>query len=58
MCGWLKDRYGLRRQIVPVALTAMLTHRARETARRAMEAMMRMVKRDVAKLQAAFDGNA
>jgi len=58
MCGWLKDRYGLRWQIVPLVLTAMLLDRDRDKAQRAMEAMMQMVKLDVAKLQAAFDGEA
>lgn len=58
MCGWLKDRYGLRWQIVPLVLTAILLDRDRDKAQRAMEAMMQMVKLDVAKLQAAFDGEA
>jgi predicted 3-demethylubiquinone-9 3-methyltransferase (glyoxalase superfamily) len=58
LCGWLKDRYGLRWQVVPLALTAMLMDPDRDKARRAMEAMMQMVKLDVATLQAAFDGEA
>jgi len=36
----------------------MLTDQDREKARRAMEAMMQMAKLDVAKLQAAFGGEA
>jgi predicted 3-demethylubiquinone-9 3-methyltransferase (glyoxalase superfamily) len=57
-CGWLKDRYGLRWQVVPRALTTMLMDPDQDKARRAMEAMMQMVKLDVATLQAAFDGAA
>lgn len=40
MCGWLKDRYGLRWQIVPRALIEMMTDPDRAKVRRAMEAMM------------------
>lgn len=58
MCGWLKDKYGLRWQIVPRAHFAMMMDSDKEKARRVMEAMMQMVKFDVAKLKAAFDGNA
>jgi predicted 3-demethylubiquinone-9 3-methyltransferase (glyoxalase superfamily) len=58
MCGWLKDRYGLRWQIVPQAFIDMLRDEDTEKAKRGMEAMLRMVKLDVAKLQAAFDGEA
>jgi predicted 3-demethylubiquinone-9 3-methyltransferase (glyoxalase superfamily) len=56
LCGWLKDRYGLRWQIVPRAFIAMMMDPNQDKARRAMAAMMQMVKLDVAKLQAAFDG--
>lgn len=58
MCGWLTDKYGLRWQIVPRALTEMMMDNDRVKARRVMEAMMQMVKLDIAKLKAAFDGNA
>ena len=55
-CGWLKDRWGLSWQIVPRALPRMLADPDRERARRAMEAMMGMVKIDVAALEAAYQG--
>ena len=54
-CGWLKDRFGLRWQIVPTALMEMLTSPEREKAKRAMEAMMQMVKLDIAALRKAYD---
>lgn len=55
-CGWLKDKYGLSWQIVPSVLGDMMTDSDIEKARRAGEAMMKMVKFDIAKLRAAFDG--
>jgi predicted 3-demethylubiquinone-9 3-methyltransferase (glyoxalase superfamily) len=54
-CGWLKDKYGLSWQIVPTVLGAMMTDPDKEKARRAGEAMMKMVKFDIAKLTAAFE---
>ena len=56
MCGWLADKYGLRWQIVPRALTEMMMDNDKVKARRVMEAMMQMVKLDIAKLKAAFEG--
>lgn len=55
-CGWLKDRYGLSWQIVPAALPRLLDDPDRERAARVMQAMLGMVKLDVAALQAAYDG--
>jgi predicted 3-demethylubiquinone-9 3-methyltransferase (glyoxalase superfamily) len=57
-CGWLKDRYGLCWQIVPTALGTMMTDPDKEKAKRAGDAMMQMVRLDIAKLQAAFEGRA
>ena len=57
-CGWLRDRYGLSWQIVPTALKRMLADPDREKARRAMEAMMGMVKLDIAALQRAYASEA
>jgi|SRR5580700_10890628 predicted 3-demethylubiquinone-9 3-methyltransferase (glyoxalase superfamily) len=57
-CGWLKDKYGLSWQIVPAVLGAMMTDPNKEKARRAGEAMMKMVKFDIARLQAAFESQA
>jgi predicted 3-demethylubiquinone-9 3-methyltransferase (glyoxalase superfamily) len=55
-CGWLKDRYGMSWQIVPRQLGEMLGDPDAQKARRAMEAMLRMSKIDVAVMRAAFDG--
>ena len=55
-CGWLKDKFGLTWQIVPNAMMRLLGDPDREKANRAMQAMMKMKKLDIAKLQDAFDG--
>lgn len=55
-CGWLKDKYGLRWQVVPTALMDMMHDTDPEKARRAMNAMMQMVKFDIAKLREAVEG--
>ena len=55
-CGWLRDRFGLAWQIVPTVLGRLMTDPDRAKAKRAVEAMLKMVKLDAAALQAAFDG--
>lgn len=55
-CGWLKDRYGLSWQIVPTALPRILANPDPVKARRAMEAMLKMTKLDIAALEAAAEG--
>ena len=57
-CGWLKDRFGLSWQIVPKVLGEMMADPDKAKAKRATDAMLKMVKLDVATLQAAFDGHA
>ena len=52
-CGWLKDRYGLSWQIVPTVLGELMDNRDKAKAKRASDAMMKMVKIDIAALQAA-----
>lgn len=54
-CGWLKDRYGLSWQIVPRRLDELLNDPDPERARRAMEAMLKMGKIEVAELEQAAD---
>ena len=54
-CGWLKDRFGLSWQIVPRQLNELVEDADPERARRAMEAMLKMGKIDVAELQRAAD---
>jgi predicted 3-demethylubiquinone-9 3-methyltransferase (glyoxalase superfamily) len=53
-CGWLKDRFGLSWQIVPTVLPQMMADPNPARAKRASDAMMRMVKLDIAALQAAY----
>jgi len=55
VCGWLKDRYGLSWQIVPHRLGELLADPDPGRAQRAMEAMLKMVKIDVAELERAAD---
>jgi predicted 3-demethylubiquinone-9 3-methyltransferase (glyoxalase superfamily) len=55
-CGWLKDRYGLSWQVVPTGMEELLSGPDRERARRAMEAMLKMGKLDIAALRNAADG--
>jgi predicted 3-demethylubiquinone-9 3-methyltransferase (glyoxalase superfamily) len=55
-CGWLTDRYGVSWQIVPSAMLKFLGGADRAGAQRAMQAMMKMVKLDIATLQKAYDG--
>ena len=57
-CGWLRDRFGLSWQIVPTVFPRMMADPDHVKARRASDAMMKMVKFDIAALQAAFDGAA
>ena len=55
-CGWLKDRFGLSWQIVPTIYGEMMSDPDKAKAKRATDAMLKMVKLDVAALQKAFDG--
>jgi len=56
-CGWIADRFGLRWQITPQRLLDMMTSPDKAAARRAMGAMMEMVKIDIAALERAFGGD-
>src|SRR5574341_602463 len=49
-CGWLIDRFGLRWQIVPAVLFEMMGDKDRARSKRASDAMLRMVKLDIATL--------
>lgn len=55
-CGWLKDKYGLSWQIVPVAMDEMMSSKDPAAIGRVTEAFLKMKKFDLAALQAAFDG--
>ncbi|AVA23044.1 MULTISPECIES: VOC family protein [unclassified Rhizobium] len=55
-CGWLKDRYGVSWQIVPSVLSKLLSDPDPVKAARVMQALMQMVKLDIAGLQKAYEG--
>ena len=55
-CGWLRDRWGLSWQIVPRQLGELIGGSDPATAKRVTEAMLKMVKLDVAGLEAAARG--
>jgi predicted 3-demethylubiquinone-9 3-methyltransferase (glyoxalase superfamily) len=55
-CGWLKDKYGVSWQIVPRALMDMLSDPDPARVKCVMEAMMSMIKLDIAALQKAYGG--
>lgn len=55
-CGWLKDRFGVSWQIVPAIMFEMMASTDRVKAKRATDAMLNMVKLDVAALEKAFEG--
>jgi len=55
-CGWLKDKYGLSWQIVPTVLGELLSSKDAAKSQRVMEAMLKMVKLDIKKLQQAAKG--
>lgn len=55
-CGWLRDRYGVCWQIVPRVMDEMIADRDVARAKRVASAMLEMVKLDIARLQAAYEG--
>ena len=55
-CGWLRDRFGVSWQIVPTALPKYLGGSDRAGAQRAMQAMLGMVKLDIAGFKKAYEG--
>lgn len=52
-CGWLKDRYGLSWQIVPLPLLELLNGPDAQKAQRVMSAVLRMKKIEITQLMAA-----
>ena len=55
-CGWIIDRWGVRWQIVPRVLTELMSDRDLERSKRITDAMLKMVKLDVATLEKAAYG--
>lgn len=56
-CGWCRDRWGFAWQITPRRLMELTTDPDRDRARRAAEAMMTMVKIDIAAVESAAEGD-
>lgn len=52
MCGWCQDKWGISWQITPRVLTDAMA-KGGDVAKRAFDAMMKMQKIDVAKIEAA-----
>ncbi len=55
-CGWLRDRWGLSWQIAPRMLHELMKDPDRAKVKRVTEAMLKMVKFDIALLEAAARG--
>ena len=55
-CGWLKDRFSFSWQIVPAALPEVMTDPDPARSQRAMQAMFKMKKLDIAALERAAAG--
>ncbi len=54
-CGWLKDKFGLCWQIVPILLFELLSDPDKEKAQRVMNALLQMKKLDIHALKQAYD---
>ncbi len=55
-CGWLKDKFGLSWQVVPVMMDEMFLDKNKGKSERAMNAMLQMKKIDLKKLMDAYEG--
>jgi predicted 3-demethylubiquinone-9 3-methyltransferase (glyoxalase superfamily) len=55
-CGWLKDRFGVSWQVIPREAIDLIGSPESERSRRAMRAMLRMEKLDLALLRQAYAG--
>ncbi|MGA2432032.1 MAG: VOC family protein [Acidimicrobiales bacterium] len=55
-CGWLVDRFGVSWQVTPVQLGELMGSPDVDAANRVTQAMMKMVKLDIAQLEAAAAG--
>jgi predicted 3-demethylubiquinone-9 3-methyltransferase (glyoxalase superfamily) len=53
-CGWLIDRYGVRWQVVPAGLEKLMAEPDQTRAKRVADALLKMVKLDIAALEQAY----
>jgi predicted 3-demethylubiquinone-9 3-methyltransferase (glyoxalase superfamily) len=56
MCGWLKDKFGVSWQVVPVILSKLLGDKDPRKSQSVMHAMLQMKKIDIAALENAYKG--
>ncbi|MEA2375368.1 MAG: hypothetical protein QOD53_1831 [Thermoleophilaceae bacterium] len=57
-CGWLTDRFGLSWQVTPAGMDELFADPDPRRAERAMKAMLKMKKLDIAELRRAADGES
>jgi len=57
MCGWLKDKFGLSWQVVPGALSKLLSDKDGKKSQRVMHAMLQMKKINIDDLEKAYSEN-
>jgi predicted 3-demethylubiquinone-9 3-methyltransferase (glyoxalase superfamily) len=55
-CGWLKDKFGLWWQVVPILLAELMNDKDPEKSQRVMQAMMKMDKIEIEPLKRAHEG--
>ena len=55
-CGWLKDKYGLSWQVVPIALLEMMLDPDARKSQRVMKAFLQMKRFDIETLKRAYEG--
>ena len=56
-CGWLKDKFGVSWQIIPIAMDEMMATGTNEQIDRLTQAFLPMKKFDLAELQRAYEGS-
>ena len=55
MCGWLKDKFGMSWQVVPIIIEDLMSRGDAAKSNAMMQALMKMKKLNVAALQSAYD---
>jgi predicted 3-demethylubiquinone-9 3-methyltransferase (glyoxalase superfamily) len=55
-CGWLKDKFGVSWQVIPMILMEMLQDKDPEKSKRVMAAMLKMKKIEIEPLKKAYAG--
>ena len=57
-CGWLKDKFGLSWQVVPTIIRELMEKGSPEQSARVMQAVMKMVKLDIATIEKAYESGS